>query len=244
MSGRVDPARDADDDGVEAVLRDVVAEAEHERASHLLEVVVERRDLSRLGPLEVDDEKRLLEAGRSCQHAPVALEHERVAVEDELVLSADRVAQRDTHAALARARREDRLAFLCPTDVERGGREVDDELRARRGEFRRRRPGNPHVLADRDPDLRAGDVDQREAVARSEVALLVEDAVVRHVPLLRPSRRPRRPRRSRTRCRGRRRSSGTPTSATMPRVAARDLLERSRAAARTNPGRSSRSSGG
>ena len=53
---RVDPARHADDDVVEAVLGDVVAEAEDECAAHLLEVVVERRDRGRVGSFEVDDE--------------------------------------------------------------------------------------------------------------------------------------------------------------------------------------------
>ena len=41
---RVDPARDADDDVAEAVLLDVVPQAELEREPHLLELVEERRD--------------------------------------------------------------------------------------------------------------------------------------------------------------------------------------------------------
>ena len=187
MTAESIPPGDADDDGVEPVLRDVVAQPEDERTPHLLDVLAERRDRRRLGPLEVDDEQRLLEARRPCQHAAVALEDEGVPVEDELVLPADRVAQRDTNTALSCPRGEDGLALLGSPDVERRGGEVDDELGTRGGELGRRRPGNPHVLADRDPDLRACHVDERELVAGSEVALLVEDAVVGQVPLLRPA---------------------------------------------------------
>src|SRR5262249_12067735 len=101
--------------------------------------------------------------------------------------AADRVAERDRHAALAGARREDGLALLGSADVERGGREVDDELGTGLDEIGRRRPGNPHVLADRDADLRAVALDDGELGPGREVALLVEDAVVRQVPLLRPA---------------------------------------------------------
>ena len=160
--GGVDPARDADDDGVEAVLRHVVAQAEDERAPHLLEIVCERREPRLLRSLEVDDEQRLLEAGRPGQHGAVALDEERVPVEDELVLAADRIAERDPNAALLRARREDGLALLRSADVERRRREVDDQLGTGRGEVGRRRPGDPHVLADRDPDPRARHVDDGE----------------------------------------------------------------------------------
>ena len=43
--------------------------------------------------LDVDDEQRLLEARRAGEHLAVVVEHDRVAVEDELVLAADGVAR-------------------------------------------------------------------------------------------------------------------------------------------------------
>ena len=67
--------------------------------------------------------------------------------------------------------------------MKRGGREVDDEVGSRRREVGGRRTRDPHVLADSDSDLRAGDIDERDLAAGHEVALLVEDAVVRQVPL-------------------------------------------------------------
>ena len=108
-------------------------------------------------------------------------------VEDELVLAADRVAERDRSATLLCPCREDGLALLRSPDVERRRREVDEELGTGRDELGRRRPGHPHVLADRDPDLRAGHLDDGELAAGGEVPLLVEDAVVRQMPLLRPA---------------------------------------------------------
>ncbi len=184
---RVDSTRNTDDDVFEPVLADVVAQPENEGVAHLLQVVVQRREGRRVRLLEVDDEKGLLEAGRPRDHAAVALDEERVPVEDELVLAADHVAEGDTHAALSGSRGEDRLALLRPPDVVRGCREVDDELGTCRGQSGGRWPGNPHVLADRDADPRARHVDDRKLGAGGEVALLVEHAVVRQVPLPGPA---------------------------------------------------------
>ena len=61
--GGVDPAGEPEHDVPETVLADVVAERQHERAPHLLELRLERRQLP--PPAEVDDEQVLLEAGRA-----------------------------------------------------------------------------------------------------------------------------------------------------------------------------------
>ena len=108
------------------------------------------------------------------------VEHERRAVEHQLVLAADEVRVDDRHRRVGRARREHRLALDEPLRVVRRRVEVDDELRAARrlGEDRSGRA--PRVFADRDADLHARDVEQRQRLARrDEVALLVEDGVVR-----------------------------------------------------------------
>ena len=58
-------------------------------------------------------------------------------------------------------------------------REVDDQLRAGEREIGRGRTGLPDVLADRDPDGRVPDAQDDELASLGEVAVLVEDAVVR-----------------------------------------------------------------
>ena len=90
---RVDPSRDADHDVAEAVLLHVVAEAELEREPHLVELVQWRGSGAGRRLVEVDDEQRLLEGGSSRDDTSCRVEHERVPVEDELVLAADRVAE-------------------------------------------------------------------------------------------------------------------------------------------------------
>ena len=137
----------------------------------------------RVGRLDVHDEQLLLEAGRPGEHVALLVEHERVPVEDQLVLAADRVAERDEAGVVARARGEHLLALAVAADVERRGREVDEQLRAGEREIGRGRPGLPHVLADRRPDQRAAVLEEKEVVAGREVAVLVEDAVVREEAL-------------------------------------------------------------
>ena len=199
---RVDAAGDADHDLAEAVLLNVVAQAELEAEPHLLEVVDKRGDRwargrrlpvcrrleghdrrlrqlidlareraasdvakpardHRLG-LDVDDEERLLEPRGAGDDLALVVEDDRVAVEDELVLSADRVAKRDERGVVAGPRREHLLPLPVLADVERRGRHVDEQLRSRERQVARRGSGLPHVLADRDADDRLTEPDQDE----------------------------------------------------------------------------------
>ena len=136
-----------------------------------------------LGRLDVDDEQRLFEAGAAGDQVTFLVEHERMAVEDQLVLAADGVAEGDETGVVARAGGEHLLALAIAEDVERRGREVGQDLRAGESELGRRRPGLPHVLADRGADQRAAVLEQQELSTGCEVAVLVEDAVVRQEPL-------------------------------------------------------------
>ena len=280
----VDPTRDADDDLLEPVLLDVVAESELERESHLLEVVehrarsaprsdpsghprtadVDDRDLGdclalalqraaphvsqpsadRLLGLDVDHEQRLFEPGRAREHLALVIEHDGVSVEDELVLAADGVDEGDVADVVSRAGRKHLLALPLLADVERRGGDVDEELRAREREVGCGRAGLPHVLADGRPDQRIAVLEQEEVAPRREVAVLVEDAVVRAGSACGRSPSPRRRRRRRRRCRGRGRGGERPTSATMPPCASLATSASERSAARTKLGRRSRSSGG
>ena len=100
-------------------------------------------------------------------------------VEDELVLAADEVAEREVRARVARPGHEHLLALLRLADVERRGGEVHEQLRAGEREIGRRRARLPDVLADRRPDERVAEAEQQQVAALGEVPMLVEDAVVR-----------------------------------------------------------------
>ena len=106
-----------------------------------------------------------------------------MAVEDQLVLAADRVAEREEARVVARAHAQHLLALAVLADVERRRRDVRDQLRAGQREIGRGRPRLPHVLADRRADDHVSEAKEIEVVAGSEVPVLVEDAVVREVAL-------------------------------------------------------------
>ena len=103
----------------------LVADALELAAAHVAEPAADR-----LGRVEIDDEQRLLEPGRARDHLALVVEHDGVAVEDELVLAADEVAEGEVRRVVARPGDEHLLAVLGLADVERRGGEVDDQLRA------------------------------------------------------------------------------------------------------------------
>ena len=219
-------------------LGDRVALADERAAAH-----VAKAPAHRVGRFDVHDEQRLLEAGGPREHVPLLVEHERVPVEDQLVLAADAVAEGDEARVVPRARGEHLLALPVAPDVERRGRDVRQKLGAREREVGRRRARLPHVLADRRADQRAAVLEQEQIARRREVAVLVEDAVVRQEALavdrLHLAARAHRARvvevavevRERRRARRSRASRARSRRATPPRRA-------------RSPGRSSRSSGG
>ena len=91
---RVDPARERDRRHGRSRSSDVVAEPEHERRVDLgvvLERLAQRRRAARRR--ELAEEELLLELGGAGQHLAAGVDHEAVAVEYELVLAADGVAE-------------------------------------------------------------------------------------------------------------------------------------------------------
>ncbi len=132
-----------------------------------------------VGRLDVDDEQVLLKAGCACDDLARRVEDNRVAVEHELILPADHVAERKIRARVARPGDQHLLALLGFSDVERRGREVHDELSSGESEIGRRRARLPEVLADRRSDVRVAEPEQHEIASLREVAVLVEHAVVR-----------------------------------------------------------------
>ena len=129
--------------------------------------------------LDVDDEQVLLESWRASDHLARVVEHDRVSVEDELVLPTDEVAEGEVGAGVARSRHQHLLPLFRLADVEGRCGEIDDELRAGEGEVSRGRAGLPQVLADRGPEIDVSQVEQQEVAPLGEVAVLVENAVVR-----------------------------------------------------------------
>ena len=82
------------------VLNNTFSQLEHGRLLLVLPVARERAaadvaqpPADRLARVDVHDEQCLLEAGGAGEHLAVVLEHDRVAVEEELVLTADEVAE-------------------------------------------------------------------------------------------------------------------------------------------------------
>jgi hypothetical protein len=132
------------------------------------------------GPdVEVDDRGALAELGQARHDVAVVVDDERGAVEDQLVLPADLVHVGDVAVRVLGARRDHALALdLSALEVRRAVRD-GDELGTSRGLGRDGSVGTPHVLAHRDPDLDARDLEQlQRVVAGGEVPLLVEDRVV------------------------------------------------------------------
>ncbi len=149
------------------------------RAIELASPRVAQATRNRVGRLDVDDEELLGEPGRAGDDLTGVVDHDRVPVEDELVLAADEVAEGEERAGVASPRDEHLLAVLGLPHVERRRGQVDDELRAREGEVGGRRARLPDVLADRDADRSLTHAQKHEVAALGEVAVLVEDAVVR-----------------------------------------------------------------
>ncbi len=135
--------------------------------------------------LDVDgaQQQRLLELRRAGQHAPAVVDDERVAVEDELVLAADLGAERHGAEVVLGALGDHPLARDALPGLVGRRRDVDDQPRARQRLVALRRTRDPDVLADRQPDGDAVDVDHRSVAPALEVAVLVEDAVVGQVVL-------------------------------------------------------------
>ena len=182
----VDPARQAQHDVAEGVLVDVVAQPEGQGRIHLglerLDHLVKRALCPRAG-LEVADQQILLELPGARDRLAGGIEDEGVAVEYEFILTADEPAERYVDAVLSRALGKQLFPFGALTGLVWRCRDVDDQPRARRGLGGGGRAGHPEVLAHRQTDALGADVDHRRLIARREVALFVEHAVVGQVDL-------------------------------------------------------------
>ena len=112
------------------------------------------------------------------------VEHAAVAVEDQLVLTPDGVGPDHERAGVHGSGRDHLLAGDALLRMEGGPVDVDQHLGAElrlEGDRSRRIPG---VLTDRDAQPDTVDGEDRALAAGTEVALLVEHAVVRQVDLV------------------------------------------------------------
>ena len=136
------------------------------------------------GRVEVRDEQVLLERSAAGEYRSLRSDDETVAVEDQLVLAAHGVAERQEAAVIAAAGGEQHLPLPALAPVIGRGREVDDDLRAAvHGRPFGRTAGHPDVLADGDAHPPAVEIDHERLASRQEVAALVEDGVVREAVL-------------------------------------------------------------
>ena len=125
----------------------------------------------------------LLELGRPCHQLAVLVDRQAVAVEEELVLAADGVAEQHRHQVVPGPLDQHALALEALAQVVGRGREVHDHFGAGEGLVGCGRAGLPDVLADREPHGHAVQLEGCGLGPGLEVPLLVEDAVVRQVHL-------------------------------------------------------------
>ena len=131
----VDAAREADDDVGEAVLADVVAHAEGEGGVDLgvlVEAVGDRSGggLGSRGQRHVADEHLGVELRRAGDGLALGRDDDALAVEDQLVLAADRVAEGEGDAVGLGALGDHRLAGGALAARVGRARRVDDQARA------------------------------------------------------------------------------------------------------------------
>ncbi len=136
--------------------------------------------------VKVGDHQVLLERPAERDAVPRGVEDHRLAVEDQLVLPAHQVHERQVPDVIGCSGRQHLLAEAHLADVV--GRRVDRDHQLRAGErLRRHRAGGvPDVLADVHRQDRAtlAQLEDRRVRAGLKVAVLVEDAVVREVLLV------------------------------------------------------------
>ena len=133
---------------------------------------------------QVDGEQVLDELRGAGQQLPVGADHQRVAVEDQLVLAAHLVAVDDRRAGLGGAAAHQRQPEVVLGPLVRRGVGGDDQVDAGLPGDPARAALDPEVLADGQRDVDPVQPDDRQLGAGHEVAGLVEDAVVGQVPLV------------------------------------------------------------
>ena len=181
---RIDAAGQADDDARKAVLADVVAHPRDERGPGLPLDLGDGGDLAPKAAVgrQFNDASRFLEHRRTRRDTALGVDRERPAVEHDLVLAAHEVAVEQRHGSRARALGHALFALGELAEMKRRGVEHAQHLRTGRLGARGRLV-EPGVLADREAETQAADLEHDRPVASvapgGEVAPFVEHLVVR-----------------------------------------------------------------
>jgi len=137
--------------------------------------------------VEVDEQHILAKCRGVSANGPLGVDGERVAVEEQLIVAADEVAKRHRNLVAPRVSGDERDPAIRLALLERRRAEIHDHVRAGRRELRNRialvSRRRPRVLADRDADLVAPDLDRGGGLRPGEPAALVEHVVVGQKPL-------------------------------------------------------------
>ena len=137
---------------------------------------------------DIEDECALLKPGGLHPDHPVGGCRERVAVENQLVVAADRVAIKKWHAVASGLPPDHLSPQSRLSDLKRRRAQVHDGRRSRRHEVvdriaRVEPPGevfrSPDILANRHPDPVAADLDRHRSRPRLKIPRLVENIVGR-----------------------------------------------------------------
>ena len=134
------------------------------------------------GQIEIDDEEVLAEGRCPGEQGAVGCHDQGIAVEDELVLPTRHVDVGEGSTELACAPLAELQARVVLVALVR--RAVDDDEQSAPACLGDRTPLLPQVLADRERDVHATDVEHAGLLTRDEVAELVEDPVVGQMVLV------------------------------------------------------------
>src|SRR5918997_3715170 len=114
------------------------------------------------------------------RHEPaLGVEDDRVAVEDELVLATREVAEEYVATVADSPHAQHPFPGGALPPVVRGGRDVEEDASPAEGLLAGRATGVPDVLAHAHPNEGVAQIEDRGSSTLPEVAVLVEDAVVR-----------------------------------------------------------------
>src|SRR5262249_30889650 len=141
----------------------------------------------RKNPLDVDvgDNQVLFKRLAAPDDVTRLVDHQAVAVKDQLVLTADQIAVGESHGVIFGPRAEHALAIGALIRMEGGSRDIDDQVSIARKRLHQRRTARiPDILADINADPGLAQKVNGTASARLKVTFLIKDAVVRQERLV------------------------------------------------------------
>src|SRR6266576_1335029 len=135
------------------------------------------------GEVDIAHQQLLLELPGTRDRAPGVVDDARMPVEDEFILPAHEGAEGHAGHVVTSTLRKHAFALASLARVIRRGGDVDEQCGTCERLVARGGTRLPHVLADREAEALAVELGHGAGAARLEIALLVEDTVVRQVDL-------------------------------------------------------------